>query len=1090
LPISWNASLVFLSVLVAMIGSFTALTHAQRMRESTGRAAMLWMVVGSITLGTAVWSMHFLGMLAFHLPVPIAYDLELTIFSALPAIAAALLGFKVLRESRIGTKRILASGLLMGLGISVMHYTGMAALKMSPPVGYNPVIFALSVAIAIIASWGALLMMYQGERVKLPPLPRFMLGAVIMGSAISGMHYTAMLGVNISPGSTCLAGATRIEPDILAVLVSLTSLFWFGGGILATLFDRRMARQNAQALAELEQAHSELQARAAGQAAEMTRSLRESEERLRMTLRCAPDAVFICEKDGRIVYVNDNAIDVLGYSYDELHRMTVFDLAPADWRERYRQGARQIVSSSERHIFEIRLVRKDGSKIPMELNAVLLPNGQVYGSCRDITERKAVQHALLDSQENLQRLLDSVAEGIYGVDTRGNCTFVNAAFLRILGYWNASEVVGKHIHSLIHYAHADGHPYLASECRIYCAFRNNQKINASDEVFWRKDGTSVAVEYWSHPIIKNGIVIGAVTTFLDITERKLAEEVLRRSEAKLRTLYDSTSDAVMLLDEKGFFDCNKATLAIFGCATREEFCSKHPADLSPSEQPCGTSSLVLSNRQIARAMKDGSNRFQWVHKRADTGRTFPADVLLNAMELDGKQVLQATVRDITEHKQNEQKIHQLAFYDPLTDLPNRRLLMDRLQQSFAVSARNDQHGAVLFLDLDNFKTLNDAKGHDIGDLLLVEVARRLESCVRDGDTVARLGGDEFVVVLETLSVNTGDAASQAELVAEKIHAALNLPYQLKEHIYHTTPSIGIVLFRGHQESLDDLLKHADTAMYQAKTAGRNAIRFYDPAIQIAIEARADMETELRLALENRQFRLYYQIQVDSLRRPLGAEVLLRWEHPERGLVSPDQFIPLTEEAGIIVPLGLWVLQTACAQLRAWQHDALTRDLTLAVNVSARQFRQADFVARVQSTLLESGAKPSHLKLELTESIVLENVEGTIAKMRELKLLGVSFSMDDFGTGYSSLQYLKRLPLDQIKIDQSFVRDIASDPNDAAIVHTIIAMTEALGLNVIAEGVETEAQREFLDKHGCHAFQGYLFSKPIEVKQFEALLGKL
>ena len=942
-------------MLVAVIGSFTALTHAQRMRESTGRAAMLWMIIGSITLGTAVWSMHFLGMLAFHLPVPIAYDLELTIFSVLPAIAAALLGFRVLREPRIGTGRLLVSGLWMGIGISAMHYTGMAALKMSPPIGYNPVIFALSVAIAVIASWGALLMMYQGERVKLPLLPRFMLGAAIMGSAISGMHYTAMLGVNIAPGSICLAGATRIEPDILAVLVSLTSLFWFGSGTLATLFDRRMAQQNAQALAELERAHSELQARAAEQASEMTHSLRESEERLRMTLRCAPDAVFICEKDGRIVYINDNVIDALGYSYDELHSMTVFDLVPADWRERYRQGAEQILVGGERHVFEIRLIKKDGSKIPMELNAVLLPNGRVYGSCRDITERK------------------------------------------------------------------------------------------------------------------------------------LVEEVLRRSETRLRTLYDSTSDAVMLLDEKGFFDCNKATLAMFGCATREEFCSKHPADLSPSEQPCGTSSLMLANRQIAKAMADGSNRFEWIHKRADTGQTFPAEVLLNAMELDGKRVLQATVRDITEHKQNEQKIHQLAFYDPLTDLPNRRLLMDRLQQAFAVSARNNQHGAVLFLDLDNFKTLNDAKGHDIGDLLLIEVARRLESCVRDGDTVARLGGDEFVVVLETLSVNTGEAAPQAELVAEKILAALSLPYRLNEHTYHTTPSIGAVLFRGHQESIEDLLKHADTAMYQAKTAGRNAIRFHDPAIQVAIEARANMETELRLALESRQFRLYYQIQVDSLNRPLGAEVLLRWEHPERGLVSPDQFIPLTEETGIIVPLGLWVLQTACAQLRTWQQDALTRDLTLAVNVSARQFRQADFVARVQSTILESGAKPSHLKLELTESTVLENVEDTIAKMRELKLLGVSFSMDDFGTGYSSLQYLKRLPLDQIKIDRSFVRDIASDPNDAAIVQTIIAMTEALGLNVIAEGVETEAQRGFLDKHGCHAFQGYLFSKPVKIEQFEALL---
>ena len=287
--------------------------------------------------------------------------------------------------------------------------------------------------------------------------------------------------------------------------------------------------------------------------------------------------------------------------------------------------------------------------------------------------------------------------------------------------------------------------------------------------------------------------------------------------------------------------------------------------------------------------------------------------------------------------------------------------------------------------------------------------------------------------------------------------------------------------------MDDLLKQADIAMYQAKTSGRNTLRFFDPAMQAVLEIRAELESELRQALEKQQFRLHYQIQVDSLRRPLGAEVLLRWEHPERGMVSPLQFIPLAEETGLIVPIGLWVLQTACAQLNAWQHDALMRDLILAVNVSARQFRQPDFVAQVQRVLTESSAQPSHLKLELTESVVLENIEDIITKMRALKLLGVSFSMDDFGTGYSSLQYLKRLPLDQIKIDQSFVRDISTDPNDAAIVQTIIAMTDALGLNVIAEGVETEAQSVFLHKHGCRAFQGYLFSKPIPVKEFEKLI---
>lgn len=445
--------------------------------------------------------------------------------------------------------------------------------------------------------------------------------------------------------------------------------------------------------------------------------------------------------------------------------------------------------------------------------------------------------------------------------------------------------------------------------------------------------------------------------------------------------------------------------------------------------------------------------------------------------------------DISRRVEAEAQIHQLEFHDSLTGLPNRRLLIERLLQAFSAGVRSGQHGAVLCLDLDNFQTINDTKGYDVGDQLLVEVTKRLNSCVRDGDTVARLGGDEFVVVLDSLSTVSDEAAAQADQFAKEIRDALGQPYRLDGHTHYTTSSTGIVLFRGHQQSQDDVLKFADAAMYQAKAAGRNTIRFYDPSIQAAIEARADLEEELRQALDLHQFRPYYQLQIDRHSRPLGAEVLLRWQHPARGLISPAQFIPMAEDTGQILAIGLWVLQAACAQLKAWQMDALTRDLTLAVNVSAKQFRSQDFVPQVQLTLIETGAKPELLKLELTESIVLEDVEDTIAKMRELKLLGVSFSLDDFGTGYSSLQYLKRLPLDQIKIDQSFVRDIADDPNDAAIVQTIIAMSEALRLNVIAEGVETNAQREFLDTHGCHDFQGFLFGRPAPLQDFEAQLKK-
>ncbi len=440
-------------------------------------------------------------------------------------------------------------------------------------------------------------------------------------------------------------------------------------------------------------------------------------------------------------------------------------------------------------------------------------------------------------------------------------------------------------------------------------------------------------------------------------------------------------------------------------------------------------------------------------------------------------------QDISERRANEEKIRQLAFYDVLTNLPNRRLLLDRLQQALASRGRNHRPGALLFIDLDDFKGLNDTLGHDVGDLLLIQVARRLTECVREGDTVSRLGGDEFVVMLESLNGTLEEAALQAEMVGEKILAALNRPYLLNGNEQRSTPSIGITLFNTSHDNIEELLKRADLAMYQAKEAGRNTLRFFDHTMQARVEARAALESELRRGLRARQFLLYYQPQVDGLGRLTGAEALLRWEHPSRGLVPPGAFIALAEETGLIVSLGHWVLEQASRQLVAWAKNPGTAHLTLAVNVSARQFRHPDFVDQVLAIIDHIGANPHRLKLELTESLLLDNVENTVEKMTALKARGLGFALDDFGTGYSSLTYLKRLPLDQLKIDRSFVQDVLQNTNDAAIARTIIALGHSLGLPVIAEGVETSQQRDFLASHGCSNFQGYLFGKPMPAAIF-------
>jgi diguanylate cyclase (GGDEF)-like protein/PAS domain S-box-containing protein len=440
--------------------------------------------------------------------------------------------------------------------------------------------------------------------------------------------------------------------------------------------------------------------------------------------------------------------------------------------------------------------------------------------------------------------------------------------------------------------------------------------------------------------------------------------------------------------------------------------------------------------------------------------------------------------DLTERKRVEEKINALAFYDQLTELPNRILLVEHLNRAMATSLRNNAYGALLFIDLDNFKTLNDTQGHEMGDLLLKQVACRLKKCVRAEDTVARQGGDEFVVLLPELGELEREVASKAETVAEKILTELNLNYQVGHLLHHSTASIGVTLFQGNRASVDDLMKQADLAMYRAKASGRNVVRFFDPAMEAVVKVRAEMEDDLRQAIEQRQFLLHYQPQVLDDGRITGAEALVRWQHPVRGLVSPAEFIALAEETNLILPLGKWVLEAACNKLAAWSRQPDMAAMVVAVNVSAKQFHQRNFVEQVLAIIEQSGADPHRLKLELTESLLVDNVEEIIEKMHRLKARGIGFSLDDFGTGYSSLSYLKRLPLDQLKIDQSFVREVLSDPNDAAIARTVVALGQSLGLGVIAEGVETAAQRDFLAASACHAYQGYFFSKPLAETSFE------
>lgn len=560
----------------------------------------------------------------------------------------------------------------------------------------------------------------------------------------------------------------------------------------------------------------------------------------------------------------------------------------------------------------------------------------------------------------------------------------------------------------------------------------------------------------------------------DITQRRLAEEELRVAA----TAFEAR-EGMMITDPNGIIvRVNNAFTEITGY-NASEVIGQNPSLLKSGHH----------DSEFYRAMWQAiSAEGSWkgeIWNRRRSGEIYPEWLTITAVK-DQHGIIThyvSTLTDISERKENEARINNLAFFDPLTQLPNRRLLHDRLEHAIATSQRQHNLGALLFIDLDDFKTLNDNRGHHIGDLLLIAVADRLKQAVRNQDTVARLGGDEFLVVLEGLDQERDTAASQAQKIAEKILASLNNAYQLEGQDYFNSPSIGLCLFGDQTLAIDDLLKQADQAMYHAKAAGRNTLRFFDPEMQAVTAQRFALQNEIREALQQQQFQLYYQPQVDNSGNVVGAEALIRWLHPQRGMISPMEFIPIAEESGLILPLGHWIVEAACAQLVRWSQTPLTAVILLSINVSARQFQHPQFVEQLLAIIEHSGADPRKLKLELTESMLVANPQDIITKMDALKTRGIKFSLDDFGTGYSSLSYLKRLPISELKIDKSFVNDILSDANGAAIARMIIRLAQSMELTVIAEGVETKEQRDWLENEGCFKYQGYYFGRPVAIENF-------
>lgn len=691
----------------------------------------------------------------------------------------------------------------------------------------------------------------------------------------------------------------------------------------------------------------------------------------------------------------------------------------------------------------------------------------------------SAEEKLRASEEKYRLIAEHTTDGIAFIRADGLFEYVSPSYVRQLGYGEDVELLRtpETLYAIIHPDDRD-----ALFAKIYAAINDKKselhyeyRVKHRDGHFiWREDGASFIYD-------ESGKHTGSYVVSRDITERKLAQQELRIAS----TAFESV-ESIVITDARGHIvRINQAFCDTTGYAA-EEVIGRH-------------FNIFRSGRHdddfYVKMWKEIEQLGHWegeVWESKKNGEVYPKWLSIKAIRSSDGVVenLVVTGADLSAKKSAEETARHLTLYDSLTELPNRIFLISRLQQSLLASARSKKRGALLFIDLDNFKTLNDTLGHDVGDLMLRQSAARLLNCVREGDTVARLSGDEFVVLLDGLSEHAAQVVGQVEAISKKILHTLNQPYLLEGQECRSSASIGAALFDEKLQAVEDILRYADIAMYQAKKAGRNTLRFFDPKMQIAINERVSLEHELHQALADKQFELHYQIQVDSTNRPVGAESLIRWRHPVRGLLGPNQFIGLAEESGLILSIGHWVLETACAQLKSWQEDGLKRELILAVNVSAKQFHQADFASQVIEMVGRYGIAPTLLKLELTESMLVDDIDRIIDTMSTLGSIGIQFSLDDFGTGYSSLQYLKRLPIDQLKIDLSFVKNIQHDHNDRSIVRTIVSMAQSLNLEVIAEGVENEEQRQILLSKGCTHFQGYLFSKPISIEHFDELLVRM
>lgn len=824
--------------------------------------------------------------------------------------------------------------------------------------------------------------------------------------------------------------------------------------------------------------------------AQYQENLRQEEVRqLALVLDTSLDGFWIVNLDGIIVEVNHAYCKLSGYEKSELIAQTIDFVEFLENGEQINKRISQIVKNGSDR-FETKHKTKSGEILDIEISVNYHTDlkERLYCSLRDITQQKMQERAIRSAKRSLEQVFHAVSENsIIAVDTKGVITMFNHGAQKMLGY-SAGELINQSTPFLFHdpievQQYSDelsqqlGRPITGFETFIARAIEKG--TDRKNWTYIRKDNQRLKVALTVTPIKDEfDQVEGYLGLAEDITSRLENESRIAALLSEQKVMLDNDLIGIAKTLNNQLTWTNRAFNQYFGYQYNETI--DLPLKFIFDNNPEVDNFINSMNTELL----DGRIVKQQTQAIRKNGEAIWIELSGQCLDQNKDEVLWTFI-DITDRKNAEFECHRLAFYDPLTDLPNRRLLTERLKGTLSSCSRNNKEGALLFIDLDNFKNLNDTLGHDIGDQFLRLVAIRLVNSIRESDTVARLGGDEFVVMVDNLSTQFSSAVAQAKLIADKIMQSLSATFELPNGIdYRSTPSIGITLFKDTSVTVDELLKQADIAMYCVKREGRNNLRFFDPAMQNELQIRLTLETDLYEALATNQFRLFYQVQIDSFGNLLGVEALIRWIHPLRGLIPPNQFIPVAEEIGMIQAIGSWVIDAACLQLKRWAESTLTDDIVISINVSAKQFHAPDFVDEVRKIVSKHKIEPSLLKIEITESALLNNIDQVIRKIKALNAIGIQFSLDDFGTGYSNLQFLKKLPISQLKIDQSFVRDISHDDSDQAIVRTIISISKFFNVGVIAEGVETLDQKNTLLSLGCDSFQGYLYGKPMPILLLE------